>query len=71
MIGVDLAKNAFQLHGASMTGEVKFLKKLTRAQFMACMADHPVAVVVMEACGNFSHWARELSKAGRKPRRSL
>jgi hypothetical protein len=37
MIGVDLAKNVFQLHGASMTGEVKFCKKLTRAQFMAFM----------------------------------
>jgi transposase len=64
MIGVDLAKNVFQLHGASMTGEVKFCKKLTRAQFMAFMADHPAAVVVMEACGSSSYWARELSKAG-------
>ena len=64
MIGVDLAKNVFQLHGASMTGEVKFRKKLTRPQFMAFMADHPAAVVVMEACGSASYWARELSKAG-------
>jgi len=64
MIGVDLAKNVFQLHGASMTGEVKFRKQLTRAQFMAFMADHPAAVVVMEACGGASYWARELSKAG-------
>jgi transposase len=30
MIGVDLAKRVFQLHGASMTGQVKFRKKLTR-----------------------------------------
>ena len=64
MIGVDLAKNVFQLHGASMTGEVKFRKKLTRPQFMAFMADHPASVVVMEACGSASYWARELSKAG-------
>ena len=34
MIGVDLAKNVFQPHGASMTGEVKFRKQLTRPQFM-------------------------------------
>ena len=47
-----------------MTGDVKFRKKLTRAQFMAFMAAHPAAVVVMEACGSASYWARELSKAG-------
>lgn len=29
MIGVDLAKNVFQLHGASMTGQLKFRKKLS------------------------------------------
>lgn len=33
MIGVDLAKAVFQLHGASITGQVEFCKKLTRVQF--------------------------------------
>ena len=51
-----------------MTGDVKFRKKLTRAQFMAFMAAHPAAVVVMEACGSASYWARELSKAGHEVR---
>jgi hypothetical protein len=37
MIGVDLAKSVFQLHGASMTGEVEFRKKLTRTQFLRFM----------------------------------
>jgi transposase len=64
MIGVDLAKNVFQLHGVSLTGEVRFRKKLSRPQFMAFMADHPAAVVVMEACGGASYWARELAKVG-------
>ena len=36
MIGIDLAKSVFQLDGASMTGEVKFRKKLSRLQFLAC-----------------------------------
>ena len=49
MIGVDLAKNVFQFHGASMRGEVKFRKKLTRPQFRRFMADRALAVVVMEA----------------------
>ncbi len=64
MIGVDLAKSVFQLHGASMAGHVKFRKKLSRSRFAAFMAEHPPAVVVMEACGGAHHWARELAKLG-------
>ena len=64
MIGVDLAKNVFQLHGASMTGQVKFRKKLTRPQFLKFMAGQPPVVVVMEACGSASYWAREMAKFG-------
>jgi hypothetical protein len=59
MIGVDLAKNVFQLHGASMNGDVKFRKKLSRPQFLRFMADHDPAVVVMETCGSANYWARE------------
>ncbi len=55
MIGVDLAKRVFQLHGASTAGEVKFRKKLTRDQFRAFMASQPAALVVFEACGAVSY----------------
>ena len=68
MIGVDLAKNVFQLHGASMTGHVKFRKKLTRPQFRQFMSGQAPAVVVMEACGSASYWARELIKLGHEVR---
>ena len=64
MIGVDLAKNVFVLHGASMTGHVKFRKKLSRSRFRQFMAEQPSAVVVMEACGGAHHWAREMIKFG-------
>lgn len=64
IIGVDLAKNVFQLHGASMTGELKFRKKLTRAQFLRFMAEQDAAFVVMEACGSASYWAREMARLG-------
>lgn len=64
MIGVDLAKNLSQLHGATMTGRLKFRKKLTRSRFRQFMASQPSAVVVMEACGSASHWAREMVKLG-------
>ncbi|MCA1530643.1 IS110 family transposase [Bradyrhizobium yuanmingense] len=64
VIGVDLAKNVFQLHGASMAGHLKFRKKLSRLQFRKFMAGHPSAVVVMEACGSAHYWAREMVKLG-------
>jgi transposase len=64
MIGVDLAKNVFQLHGASMTGKLKFRKKLSRAGFMRFMQDNGPSVVAMEACGGANFWARELERMG-------
>jgi len=64
MIGVDLAKNVFQLHGASMTGHVAFRKKLTRERFCSFMAKQPPCVVVFEACGSASYWAREMIRLG-------
>lgn len=68
MIGVDLAKNVFQLHGATMTGHLKFRRKVTRLQFRQFMAGQPPAMVVMEACGSASYWARELIKLGHEVR---
>src|SRR6056297_1350850 len=68
MIGVDLAKRVFQVHGASMRGEVKFRRKLTREQFRAFMAGQSVAVVVFEACPSASYWAREMAALGHEVR---
>jgi transposase len=68
MIGVDLAKNVFQLHGASADGQVRFRKKLTREQFRRFMAEHPPAVVAMEACGSAHYWAREMERLGHEVR---
>jgi transposase len=64
MIGVDLAKTVFQIHAASMTGELLFRKKIRRPQFLQFMASQPLALVVMEACGSAHHWARELTTVG-------
>lgn len=68
MIGVDPAKSVFQVHGASLSGQVRFRKKLSRPQFMRFMAEHPPAMVVIEACGGASYWARELGKIGHEVR---
>jgi transposase len=64
MIGVDLAKNVFQLHAASMTGQLRFSRKLSREKFRSFMAGQPPAVVVMEACGSAHYWAREMVRLG-------
>ena len=64
MIGVDLAKNVFQAHGALRTGEVQFRKKLTRQQFTAFMARQAPCLVIFEACGGAHYWAREMESLG-------
>lgn len=64
MIGVDLAKAVFQIHGASLTGHAQFRRKLSRQQFRNFLAGHPPAIVVMEACGSAHYWARELAGFG-------
>ena len=51
IIGVDLAKNVFQVHGAAADGSVVFRKKLSRPQFARFMADQPPCVVAMEGRG--------------------
>lgn len=64
MIGVDLAKHVFQVHGALMSVQILFRKKLTRQRFEHFMAQHKPCVVVMEACGNSHYWAREMARLG-------
>lgn len=68
MIGVDLAKNVFQVHGALMSGQVQFRKKLTRLQFQRFMAGREPCVVAMEACGGSHYWAREMTRLGHEVR---
>ena len=68
MIGGDLAKKVFQVHGAYMDGRLKFRKKLTRAKFQQFMSVQPPAVVVMEACGSASYWGRAMVKLGHEVR---
>ena len=63
IIGGDLAKNVFQLHGAAEDGSVVFRKKLSRLLFERFMAGHPPCIVAMEACAGAHHWARKLSVA--------
>lgn len=68
IIGVDLAKNVFQLHGAAADGSVAFRKKLSRQQFQRFMSDQPRCLIAMEACGGAHHWAREMERLGHEVR---
>lgn len=51
-IGIDLAKQSFQLHGACADGSVSFRKKLSRGKLLDFLASQPICVVVMEACAS-------------------
>ena len=49
LIGIDLAKNSFQLHGAWADGSVAFRKKLSRGRVLEFLASQPSCEVAMEA----------------------
>ncbi|MFB4375972.1 IS110 family transposase [Agrobacterium sp. CR_3] len=68
MIGIDLAKNVFQVHGALLSGEVTFRRKLSRQHFRRFMAGQGASIVVMEACGSAHYWSREMTKLGHEVR---
>lgn len=55
IIGVDLAKRVFQVHGADATGKVIYRKKLSRPQFAKLLIEQPSCIVAMEACASAHH----------------
>jgi transposase len=63
-IGLDLAKNVFQVHGITEDETVAFNRSLRRAQMIGFFEKLEPCLVGMEACGSSHHWARELSKLG-------
>jgi len=63
-IGLDLAKNVFQVHGINDEGEVVFNRALRRAQVLAFFESLEPCLVGIEACGTSHHWARELIRLG-------
>lgn len=63
-VGLDLAKNVFQVHGIDAGGEVVFRKQLRRAQVLIFFKSLPPCLVGVEACATSHHWAREIGKLG-------
>ena len=67
-IGLDIAKNVFQVHGIDATEKVVVRKQLRRGQMLAFFKTLPRCLVGMEACATSHYWARELTKLGHQVR---
>ena len=63
-IGVDLAKNVFQVHGIDGLGAVIIGRQLRRSQMLPFFKKQPPCLVGMEACATAHHWARQLVALG-------
>lgn len=63
-IGIDLAKNVFQVHGVDAQGKVVLMRQLRRKQVLEFFAKISSCLVGMEACATGHHWAREIGKLG-------
>lgn len=67
-IGVDLAKNVFQVHGISAVESVFFNKPLRRARLLPFFSKIEPCLIGMESCSTAHHWARELTALGHEVR---
>lgn len=63
-MGIDLAKNVFQLHGVDANENVVVRKQLKRSQLLSFFVNKSPMLIGMEACGGAHHWARELTRMG-------
>lgn len=67
-IGLDIAKNVFQVHGIDAAENVVVRKQLRRGQVIAFFKALPPCLIGMEACATSHYWARELAKLGHEVR---
>ena len=64
IVGIDLAKQTFHLHGAKQDGTVLFRKKLPRAQMTKFFDQLEPCTIAMEACATAHFWGREMEELG-------
>ena len=67
-VGLDIAKNLFQVHGVDAQGRVLLKRKLARGKVLGFFATLPACLVGLEACGAAHYWARELARLGHQVR---
>jgi transposase len=63
-IGLDIAKEVFQVHGADKTGKVVLRRKLRRSEVARFFAELEPCLIGIEASGSAHYWARVLSASG-------
>lgn len=63
-LGIDLAKNKFQLHGVDHTGKIVCKKRFGRESLVQYMAKISPCLIGMEACGGSNYWARKFESLG-------
>ena len=68
IIGLDIAKYVFHVHGADDRGRVIFSKRISRGKLLDFFAAQPNCTVALEACGGAHHWARQLTQLGHEVR---
>lgn len=61
-VGIDLAKDVFQVHGVDSQEKVILRKQFRRVQLLAYFEKIAPCLIGMEACGSAHYWARELQK---------
>ncbi len=64
ILGIDIAKSTFQLHGADYSGRAVLKKRLPRHKLVAFVANLPPCIIVMESCGGANYWARVFQRSG-------
>ena len=67
-VGLDLAKNVFQVHGVDERGKTVLKKRLTRKAVMPFFANLNPCLIGLEAQGSSNYWARELGRLGHEVR---
>ena len=68
IIGLDIAKYVFHVHGADERDRVIFSKRISRGKLLDFFAAQPNCTVALEACGGAHHWARQLTQLGHEVR---
>lgn len=63
-VGIDLAKNVFQVHGVDERGKVMLRKSVKRSELTKMFTNLPTCLIGMEACGSAHYWARRLMEFG-------
>ena len=67
-LGIDLAKNVFQVHGVDGKGRTVVQRQFRRRQLLPFIAQLQPCLVAMEACGSAHYWAREIAQRGHQVR---